>query len=166
MRILEQTNNVLTLHQSSRNFWFETICVLFSSLFFMVFSCVIVSCGGWWGFLLLLLTAGVFYLALQNVWKSNVVKDCSFNKTLGRVTIKFHGLQTKIKDLPLQEIRAVEVRKRTGFAYGSVFENYELWLVTRYAKDILLSQQYYRNTLLEPLADQVREFLSLSVIRE
>ncbi|MBW4569804.1 MAG: hypothetical protein KME31_17785 [Tolypothrix carrinoi HA7290-LM1] len=162
MRILEQTNHVLTLYESARDFWFGTIYLLFSSPLLMVLSCVIVSSGGWWGFLLLLLTAGVFYLALQNVWKSNVVKHCSFNKALGRVTIKFHGLQTKIKDLPLQEIRAVEVRKRTGFAYGTVFENYELWLVTRYDKDILLSEQYYRNTLLKPIADQVREFLSLS----
>ncbi|MBD2563005.1 MULTISPECIES: hypothetical protein [Nostoc] len=55
------------------------------------------------------------------------MKDCSFNKALGRVTIKFQGLQTKIKDLPLQDIRAVEVRKTTGFAYGAVIENYQFY---------------------------------------
>ncbi|MFS0517355.1 hypothetical protein ACEYW6_21930 [Nostoc sp. UIC 10607] len=76
---------------------------------------------------MLLLTAFGFYIALQEVWKLHVVKDCSFNKALGRVTIKFHGLQTKIKDLPLQDIRAVEVRKTTGFAYGAVIENYQFY---------------------------------------
>lgn len=160
MKILEQTNHILMLHQSSNNFWLGTIFSLFNSLFFMILS-FLISYARWWGFILLLTATGLCIIALQQVWKSDVVKDCSFDKAFDRVTIRFHGLQTEIKDLPLQYIRAVQVRETIGFAYGAVIKNYDLWLVTKYGESIRLSEKYNK-VLLEAIADQVREFLSLS----
>jgi hypothetical protein len=119
--------------------------------------------GGWW-FLLFFVVAGLLWLILQQIWKSDVVKNCRFDKALDRVIVEFHGLQTKIKSLQLQEIRGVEVRKRTAFYYVDV-EVSQLWLVTRYAEDIPLSEEHYsRNASasLEAITDQVQEFLSLS----
>jgi hypothetical protein len=159
MRILEQTRDVLTLQNPARDFWFGNVCLFFSGLPIMV---LLAMQGGWW-LLLLFVMAGSFWLSLRQIWTSDVVKNCSFNKALDRVTIKFHGLQPKIKDLQFQEIRGVEVRKRTYFYYG-VTESSQLWLVTRCTKDIPLSEEIYNNNSasLDAITDQVQEFLSLS----
>lgn len=162
MRILEQTENVLRLQNPARDFWFGNISLFFSCLTMMI---LLAMHGGWW-FLWFFIVAGLFWLVLQQIWTSDVVKNCSFNKALDRVTIEFHGLQTKIKDLRLQEIRGVEVRKRTAFYYG-VVEVSQLWLVTRYAEAIPLSEERYSrynnaSASLETITDRVREFLSLN----
>lgn len=158
MRILEQTENVLRLQNPARDYWFGNIYLLFSSPPMMILLAML----GGWCFLLFFVVAGVFWLKLQEIWTSDVVKNCSFNKALNRVTIEFHGLQTKIKDLRLQEIRGVEVRKRTAFSYGPV-EVSQLWLVTRYPEAIPLSEEHYNNaSSLKTITDRVREFLSLN----
>lgn len=162
MRILEETEDVLRLQNPARDFWFGNIYLFFSGPPMMILLAML---GGWL-FILFFVVAGLFWLALQQIWTSDVVKNCSFNKALGRVTIEFHGLQTKIKDLRLQEIRRVEVRKRTAFYYG-VVEVSQLWLVTKYAKAIPLSEERYSrynnaSASLETIADEVREFLSLN----
>jgi hypothetical protein len=162
MRILEQTENVLTLQNPARDFWFGNIFLFFSGPPIII---LLTMQGGRW-FLSSFLVAGLSWLALQQIWASDVVKNCSFNQALDRVTVEFHGLQTKIKDFRLKEIQRVEVRKRAAFYY-EVVEVSQLCLVTRYAEAIPLSEEHYsRNNnasaSLEDIAGQVREFLSLS----
>lgn len=159
MRILEQTKDVLTLQNSAINFWFGAIAALCGSLFCMI---LIAGATGWWQNFWLVVGGG-FCLALQQIWSSNVVKVCSFNKTLRKVTIKFHGLQGKSKDFSVRDIQKIEVRKRTGFAYGVVIERYQLWLVTRsFATPIPLSEEEHNEVLLEEIANLIRECLSLN----
>lgn len=160
MRILEQTKEVLTLQNPARDFWFGKIVLFFGILFIMV----LLAMSDMWWFLLFSVIAS-FWL-LQPIWTSNLVKNCSFDKALDRVTIEFHGLHPKIKSLRLDEIRKIEVRKRIGFLYGAV-EVSQLWLITDYAEAFPLSEEYYsrHNNISAPLGvitDQVREFLSPS----
>ncbi|MBW4430062.1 MAG: hypothetical protein KME50_38420 [Nostoc desertorum CM1-VF14] len=160
MKILEQTEDVLTLQNPARDFWFGMIFLLFGSPPAIVLFAMNAMSGGWWGFLYLLVVTGGFCLALQQIWASDVVKVCSFNKALSKVTVKYHGLQTKIKDFPLQDVRRVEVRHRIGFAYGCAFEGHQLWLVTRnFNRNISLSEEGNNKASLEALANRVREFL-------
>lgn len=161
MKILEQTTVVLTLQDSASDFWFGNIFLLLS----LPPMILLAMDSGWW-FLVLFGIAGIFWLVLPQIWASEKVQTCSFNKALDRVIIKFHGLQPEIKDLRLQEVRGIEVRKRTDFYYG-VVEVSQLYLVTRYAKAIPLSEEHYRrdnnaSASLEAIANQVREFLSLN----
>lgn len=157
MKILEQSEDILTLQNPGRDFWFGMIFLLFASLPVMV---LFAMSSGWWGFLYLLVVTGGFCLVLQQTWASDVIKVCSFNKVLSKVTVKYHGLQTKIKDFPLQDVGTVEVRHRTGFAYGCAFERYQLWLVTKnFNRDISLSEEGNNKASLEALANRVREFL-------
>lgn len=159
MRILEQTKDVLTLQNSAINFWFGAIAALCGSLFGML---LIAGTTGWWQNLWLVVVCG-FCLALQQIWSSNVVKVCSFNKPLRKVTIEFHGLQGKTKNFSVRDIQKIEVRKTTGFAYGVSLERYQLWLVTRsFATPIPLSEEHYDQILLEDIANVIRECLSLN----
>lgn len=159
MRILEQTKDVLTLQNSAINFWFGAIAALCGSLFSII---LIAGATGWWQNLWLVVGAG-FCLALQQIWSSNVVKVCSFNKPLRKVTVKFYGLQGKTKDFSVRDIQKIEVKKTTGFAYGVVMERYQLCLVTRsFAIPIPLSEQHYNEVLLEEIANRMRECLSLN----
>ncbi|HEY9601678.1 MAG TPA: hypothetical protein V6C85_08715 [Allocoleopsis sp.] len=159
MRILEQTKDVLTLQNSAINYWFGTIAALFGSLFGML---LIAGMTGWWQNLWLVVGGG-FCLALQQIWSSNVVKVCSFNRTLRKVTVKFHGLPGKTKDFFVRDIQKIEVRKTTGFAYGVALERYQLWLVTRSsATTIPLSEEHPNQVLLESLANLSQECLSLN----
>lgn len=162
MRILEQTEDVLTLQNPARDFWFGKILLFFSILFIMI---LLAMFGRWW-FLLFFAVSG-FWL-LQPIWTIDLVKNCSFDKALDRVTIEFHGLQTKTKSWRLHEIQKVEVRKRIGFSYGAI-EASQLWFVTRYAESFPLSEEYYRryndvsfSTPLGVITDQIREFLRAS----
>ncbi len=158
MRILEQSKDVLTLQNPARDFWFGNIFFLFSSPLIML---LLAGFGGWSIFLCLFLLASTFLLALTNIWASNIVKVCSFDKTLSKVTVKYHGLQVKIKDFPLQNVRKIEVIKSTGFAYGAVLEHYHLRLVTKNSVAITLSGEYVTEALLEAIASRVQEFLNL-----
>jgi hypothetical protein len=98
MRILEQTESILTLQNSAKYFLRENIIlVLFGYPLVIIFPLFIVSYGIWWGFVCLVIGGFLFCTAVQETWTNNLIKDCSFNKNLGTVTIKFHGLKTKIK---------------------------------------------------------------------
>jgi hypothetical protein len=159
MRILEQSEYVLTLQNSAINFWFGNICLLFSGPLLIIV--LIASPGGWWGSLYLVLLAVGFLAGLTNIWASDVVRICSFNKTLRKVTVKCYGLQAKIKDFPFQNVRAVEVRKSPFYAYGAVLESAQLWLITEHCGAISLSDGYDSVASSEAIATQIREFLSL-----
>lgn len=159
MRILEQSEDILTLQNSAIDFWTGNIFLLFSSLLLIIV--LIASPIGWWGSIYLVLLAAGFLLALTSIWASDVVKVCSFNKTLRKATVKYFGLQAKIKDFPLQNVRAVEVRKSTGYAYGAVLESAQLWLVIGNFGAISLSDGYDSVVSSEAIANQIREFLSL-----
>jgi hypothetical protein len=159
MRILEQTKDVLTLQNPAKDFWFGMIVLLLSGPPVVVLLAMI---GGWLGFLSLFV-AGGFCLALKQMWASDVVKICSFNKAFGKITVRYHGVQTKIKELSLQYVQTVEVKHTTGFAYGCRFERYQLWLVTKEFKGaISLSEEVNTKASLETFASQVREFLMLN----
>lgn len=158
MRILEQSKNVLILQNPARDFWFGNIFLLFSSSLIML---LLAGFSGWFIFFCLFLLASTFLLALTNIWASKVVKVCSFDKTLSKVTVKYHGLQAKIKDFPLQNVRKIEVTKRIAVAYGAVLEHYYLSLVTGNSKPITLSEEYVTETSLEAIASRVQEFLNL-----
>lgn len=163
MRILEQTTDIITLQNPARDFWFGKLFLFFGCPTMMVLFAMV---GGWF-FLLSFLFAVTWWLAFQQIWTSDVVKNCSFNKALNRVTIEFHGLRTKMKVLQLQEIKRVEVRKRIGFGYGVVIETSRLWLVTKYAEAIPLSEEHnscnsHASASLKTITGQVRKILSLS----
>ncbi|PSN14206.1 hypothetical protein C7293_12735 [filamentous cyanobacterium CCT1] len=162
MRILEQTEVVLTLQNLAIVFWLDNIFPLLSLLFVIIVFAV----NGEWRLLLFFGVAGLFWLISQQIWTSDQVKKCSFDKALDRVVIEFYGLQPKTKVLRLQEIRGAEVRKRTGFYYGAI-EVSQIWLVTNHSKAIPLSGEHYSrcenvSVSLEAIADQVQEFLSLN----
>lgn len=159
MRILEQSEDVLTLQNSALEFWFGNICFLFSCLLLIIV--LIAASSGWWSFLCLVLLAVAFLSALKNLWASDAIKVCSFNKTLGKVTFKYYGLQAKIKDFPLQNVRTVEIRKNISYAYGAILETAEIWLVTENFGTISLSDGCDSVASSEVIANQIREFLSL-----
>ncbi len=162
MRILEQTEDVLSLQNPAGDFWFRNIYFFFSGPPTMICLAML---GGWW-FLLFFVVAGLFWLALQRIWTSDVVNVCSFNKIPGNVAIRYHGLQPGLQlfntSFPLEDVQTVEVKKTTGYIYGAAVEKYQLWLVTRRFRRIALSEECRNGASLETIANQVREFLSLS----
>lgn len=159
MRIIEKTDCVLTIREPARDFWFGTIYLFFAGPFFMA---LIVRSSQCWGFLLLLVVAVFFCLSLKQIWMSEIVKDCSFNKTSDRVVIRFHGLKTKVRDFPLREIKTIKVAERVGFYY-KIIETYQLLLVRKYAEPIPLSEEYYKpkEKELKAIATQIQDFLCL-----
>ncbi|MBD2069518.1 hypothetical protein H6F93_18650 [Leptolyngbya sp. FACHB-671] len=159
MRILEQSENVLTLQNSAINYWFGNISLLFTGPLLIIV--LIASPSGWWGSLCFVLLAVGFLLALTNLWASDVVRICSFNKTLRKVTIKYYGFQAKIEEFPSQNVRAVEVRKSPFYAYGATLESARLWLIIGNFGAIPLSDGYDCVALSEVIAYQIREFLGL-----
>ena len=170
MRILEQTEDVLTLQNLAIDFWFGLICCFFGCPPMMILSGPMMILSGMFGglsFLFSFLFAGLWCIAVQQIWASDVVKNCSFNKTLNRVTIEFHGLQPKAKVLRFREIQRVEVRKNIKIVHGTVIPTSQLWLVTKYAEAIPLSEEYhnYNDNIPDSLKDittQIRKILSLS----
>lgn len=158
MRILEKSEDVLTLQNPARDFWFGNIFMLISAPFVMVIS---VISGGWYFVLFFVIALG-WWLALALIWSSNEVNICSFNKTLGNVTIRYHGLKPRLQQIdttfPLEDVQTVEVKKTTGYIYGTAVERYQLWLVTRRFRRIALSEEYHNGASLETIANQVREF--------
>jgi hypothetical protein len=160
MRILEQTNDILTIQNPGREFWLSNIFMLFGGTPVLVIVALIMS-NTWWSFPYFFIAAGGFYLALKQIWASDVVKVCSFNKAVSRVTVKCHGLQAKVKDFPLQDVQTIEVRKSSSYAFGVVLENYQLYLISRNFGDILLSEENGIKAIIEASANRVQEFLSL-----
>lgn len=159
MRILEQTTDVLTLQNPARDFWFGIICLLLGGLFGIG---LLAELTGGWRLFGVITVVSCFCLALPQIWSSNVVKACTLNQALSKVTVKFHGLQGKTIDFPIQHIQRIEVRQWTSFAYGATLERYQLWLVTRNsATTVPLSEEYHRQVVLEAMADRIREFLSI-----
>jgi hypothetical protein len=163
MRILEQTKDVLTLQNPARDFWFGNLFLFFGSPPIMV---VLAISKTGWKFLYLPIIAGGFCLALKQIWASDVVKVCRFNKSLRKITIEYHGLQTKTKDFPLQDVQA-EVIKSTRLTYGAGLKSLELWLVDKksFANIIALSEVCHHKASkasLEAIVNQIREFLRLS----
>ena len=81
-------------------------------------------------------------------------------------TIRYQGLKPRLKQIntifPLEEVQTVEVEKTTGYIYGTAVERYQLWVVTRRFRKIALSEKYNKAASLETIANQVREFLTLS----
>jgi hypothetical protein len=96
MKILEQSENVLTLQSSAIGFWVEKTLILFSFSFSLFFVVVMASTArAWWVFPFFFLVAIGFCEALADIWKNSIVNFCSFNKALCKVTIKYYGLQAK-----------------------------------------------------------------------
>jgi hypothetical protein len=154
MRIVEQTEYVLTLQNSSRDFWCEKIvlilgCPIYIALIFTVTD----SSTGWFRVLFLFILLLGFFLGLQEAWSSNVVRLCSFNKALNRINIKFYGIEPITKNFSIGEMQALEVRETAQAHYGVIFKWSQLWLVTR-------SERFFlSDTRAEEIADRVREFL-------
>jgi hypothetical protein len=159
MRIIKHTSDILILYNPARDFW--------SSNIFLLFSCppifllpLLVSVNIWWKSLGLFMAA-MFFLAVKNTWSSNVVKFCSFKKSCRKITIEYHGLQTKIKDFPLQDAR-VEVRRNIITSdYGTAFKSFEVLLVdlNNFPRGIALLEPYYRASTAETMLDRIQEFL-------
>lgn len=162
MKILEKYENVLTLQNPAKDFWFGNIMVLVSGLIITI----VLAISGRWGFVLFFVIAVGWWLVLSQTWASDIVNVCSFNKTLGSVSIKYHGLQSELQQInisfPLEDVQTVEVKKTTGYIYGTAVESYQLWLVTRRFRRIALSEEYNNGASLETIANQVREVLSIS----
>jgi hypothetical protein len=162
MRIIEHTRDILILYNPARDFWFGNIFLLFSSLPCFVLLLFIPG-NIWWKFLGLLITATVFFALFKDIWASNVVKFCSFNKTCNKITIEYHGLQTKIKDFPLQDAR-IKVIHNIGVTYGAKVENFELLLVdpNNFVRGIALAEPYNKASKAKIMLDRIQEFLSSS----
>jgi hypothetical protein len=160
MRILEKSEDVLTLQASAIGVWFNRIFFLFYGPLFMFFVLLLL----WFGkFLVFFLTALMFWLGVEYLWSGGgVVKKCSLNKAFDKVTIEFHGLQAKIRELRFQEILGVEVVTRAASVHGAIIVDYEIWLSTRYGETICLSERHGNKAYLESITGQVREFLSLN----
>lgn len=162
MRILEKSEDVLTLQNPAKDFWFGNIIILVSGLIITI----VLAMSGEWGFVLFFVIAVGWWLVLNQTWASDIVNVCSFNKTLGSVSIRHHGLQSELQQpnisFPLEDVQKVEVKKTTGYIYGIAVETYQLWLVTKRFHRIALSEEYNDGASLETIANQVREVLSLS----
>ncbi len=157
MRIVEQTECVLTLRGSAKWFWFETAILLYGGpISILILFSVPPILTGWWKILLLFLLLSGFCLGLQQAWSSDVVKSCSFDRVLKQVAIDFHGLKPMTENFPLGEMQVLEVRETMQAIYGSVYKGYQLWLVIN-SKNILLSDDG-TNAALEEIVDRVREF--------
>ncbi|MCA1992487.1 MAG: hypothetical protein LDL41_10700 [Coleofasciculus sp. S288] len=166
LRILDKSEHVLTLQNGSVDFWFSHIYMLFSYPLLMAWLGIVIinRFGIGWSFLFFPLAIGGFWLLLQWTWESNEVKTCSFSKALDKVTFKFKGLRPRTIDLPLSEIKGVEVRRRIGVAYGVALECHQLGLLMRSGKTVLLSEEYptFQRIRLEEIANHIRDFLRIN----
>jgi hypothetical protein len=162
MRIIEHTKDILILYNSARDFWFGNIFILFFCPPCFVLLLVVIG-NIWWKFLWLFIIATTFFIVLKQIWASDVVKFCSFNKSCRKITIEYHGFQAKTKDFPLQDAR-VKVRHNIGFAYGATVKNFELLLVdpNNFAGGIVLAEPYNQASKAEIMLDRVQEFLMSS----
>jgi hypothetical protein len=156
MKIIEKTNDVLTLRDLAIDHWLGMAFLFFGGPPLIVMFAML---GGWWH-LGIPLFFWCFGLSLQQIWASDVVKECSFNKAIGKGTIKFHGLKTKIKEFSLQGAQ-VEVRETTAIVYGTVSVHSHLWLITQIYGDVPLSAEgsIVRPDKAKAIAEQVQEFL-------
>ncbi|MBE9141528.1 hypothetical protein IQ254_30800 [Nodosilinea sp. LEGE 07088] len=143
---------------------------------FVMFGCLLIVGGllwefstsvgiGWWICLFLPTTVWLLWLALRRFLSNKrIVTVYTLNKGSNQATIEFKGLgQSEFFELPLHEIRTVEVRFLDShyIGYGYTHVRFQLCFLTRSGREIALDQAIgmLERRELEAIARHFRKFL-------
>lgn len=148
MKILAKTKQVLILQRGTKaSFLIGTGFAMLGFLLMIVGVLYGISASfgiGWWGFLFSPLAVWVFWLALRRFLSNDkIVTLYGLNKGTNKATIEFQGLRkSKVFELPLHEIRSVEVKFLDSHyvGHGYTHTRFQLYLLTNSGKALALDQ--------------------------
>ncbi|MGF1569588.1 MAG: hypothetical protein ACFCVD_16225 [Nodosilinea sp.] len=169
MKILTKNDQVLVLQRGTK------VEFLVSTAFVML-GCLVIAGGllqgittsfglGWRVLLFLPLLGWLFWLTLRRFLSNKkIVTVYKLNKKLNQATIEFKGLrQSEIFELPLHEIKSIEVKFLDShyIGYGYTHVRFQLYLLTNVGRVFALDQAIgmFERRELEAIACHFRRFL-------